>query len=335
MRPSILTRWIAATGNRFGIGRRAGPNRDGQYELPSQRRAAHPNGGRSGALAGRKSRSMLIHALTYLLLSLAGRSAHAAVDAATYLGPVAVIASKDGSRLFVANADAKQVSIVDAADGKLLRSIPMPAPPTGMVLSPDGAAVYVTCAAPRSTVCVLDADSGRVSASIPAGHTAIGPAISPDGARLYVCNRFNNDVSVIDLAERREVARVAVGREPIAAAVTPDGRFIYVASHLPQDRSNASDVAATVSVIEAAGHGTATIRLPNGSTSVRGLCVSPDGQTRVRRACSGALPIACHAAGSRLDEHQCDERHRRFDAASSSARCCWTTWIAARPILGA
>ena len=83
---------------------------------------------------------------------------------------------------------------------------------------------------------------------------------------------------MIDLADRREVARVPVGREPIAAGVTPNGKSIYVASHLPLDRTDLSDVAATVTVIDATSLETKTIRLPNGSTSVRGLCVSPDGK---------------------------------------------------------
>jgi YVTN family beta-propeller protein len=215
----------------------------------------------------------------WVLASLAAMLSMPATNAVSYLGPAAVIASKDGTRLFVANSDARQVAVLDAAGGKALQAVPMPAEPTGMVRSPDGKTIYVTCAAPRSTVCVMDADSGRVIDSIPAGHTAIGPAVSPDGARLYVCNRFNDSVSVIDLKGRREIARVPVGREPIAAVVTPDGRSVYAASHLPLDRADSSDVAATVSVIDAASLKTTTIRLPNGSSSVRGLCVSPDGKS--------------------------------------------------------
>ena len=46
-----------------------------------------------------------------------------AAEAATYLGPAAVIASKDGTRLFVANADARQIAIVDAASGKVLQAV--------------------------------------------------------------------------------------------------------------------------------------------------------------------------------------------------------------------
>ena len=213
-----------------------------------------------------------------ILLALAALLATASAEGAAYLGPVAVIGSHDGRRLFVANADAGQIAVVDAASGKVTQSIALPATPTGMVSSPDGTRIYVTCAAPQGTVCVIESDSGRVVDTIRVGHSAIGPAIAPDGSRLYVCNRFDNDVSVIDLGSRRQIARVPVSREPIAAAVTPDGKSIFAANHLPVDRADSNDVAAVVTVIDAVSRETTAIRLPNGSTSVRGLCVSPDGK---------------------------------------------------------
>jgi YVTN family beta-propeller protein len=213
------------------------------------------------------------------LLAVCGIIAPAPAPAAdAWLGPVAVAASKDGKRLFVANADAKQIALVDAAAGKVTGSIAMPAKPTGMVLSPDGKKLYVTCAAPKSTVEVLDAASGKKVASIPTGHTAVGPAIAPDGKMLYVCNRFNNAVVVIDLATGKETARIATIREPISAAVTPDGKTLFVANHLPGDRADTYDIAAAVTVIDTAGKKTTSIRLPNGSSSLRGICVSPDGK---------------------------------------------------------
>jgi YVTN family beta-propeller protein len=136
----------------------------------------------------------------------------------------------------------------------------------------------VTCAAPKSTVVVLDAASGRQVASIPTGHTATGPAISPDGKVLYVCNRFDNAVAVIDLATNKETARVAATREPIASAVTPDGKTVLVTNLLPADRADAYDVAAVVTAIDTATKRASSIRLPNGSSSLRGICVSPDGE---------------------------------------------------------
>ncbi len=53
------------------------------------------------------------------LMLIAGFGSAAA--AASDLGPVAVVASKDGKRLFVANTDARQVAVVDVASGKVTR----------------------------------------------------------------------------------------------------------------------------------------------------------------------------------------------------------------------
>ncbi|NQU20318.1 MAG: PD40 domain-containing protein [Candidatus Nealsonbacteria bacterium] len=198
-----------------------------------------------------------------------------AVRAAGYLGPTAVVASADGQTLFVANSDAKQVSVVI---GGKVSSIAVPSSPTGLVLSPDGATLYVTCIGTTSTVCAVDVKTGKVTATIPAGHTAIGPAISPDGKRLYVCNRFDDDVSVIDLEAKKEIARLPVTREPYAAAITPDGKSVFVINHLPLDPSDGYDVATRVTVIDTASNQTSSIRLPNGSSGMRGICVSPDGK---------------------------------------------------------
>ena len=198
--------------------------------------------------------------------------------AAGYFGPAVAVASKDGASLYVLGGDGKQLAVVDVASGKVTTTIDMPAEPTGAVLSPDGATLYVTCAAPRSTVCLVDVKTNKVSGSIPAGHTAMAPVVSPDGSKLYVCNRFDNDVSVIDLAAKKEIARVPVTREPVAAAITPDGKSVFVGNHISVDRADGFDVAAVVTVIDTASNKPTTIRLPNGATGVRGVCVSPDGK---------------------------------------------------------
>jgi len=199
------------------------------------------------------------------------------MTAAPFLGPIDVVASRDGRTLFVACADAKGIAVVDVATGKVSKSLAMPAEPTGLVLSSDGTTLYVTCASPEGRVCSVDIASGKLAQTISVGHGATGPAISPDGKTLYVCNRFNNNVAVIDL-KSREIALVPTLREPLAAAVTPDGRLVYVINHLPIERGDEYDVAAEITVIDTATNRTETIRLPNGSTVVRGICISPDGK---------------------------------------------------------
>ncbi len=195
-----------------------------------------------------------------------------------YQGPCALVASGDAQTLYVANADARQVACVDLPTGRVTRRLDVPAAPTGLVLSPDGTQLIVTCAAPNSTVVVIDTLSGRTIAASPAGHTATGAAVTPDGKRLYVCNRFNNDVAVIDLATSREVRRVAVVREPVAAAVTPDGTAVLVANHLPGGSPSVPPFASVVTLIDTQTHRTTAISLPHGSHSLRGLCVAPDGK---------------------------------------------------------
>ena len=73
-----------------------------------------------------------------------------------YLSPTALETSCDGKALFVACATANQIAVFDLASGKISRTIPVPESPLGLALSPDGALLYVTCAAPESRVCIVD-----------------------------------------------------------------------------------------------------------------------------------------------------------------------------------
>jgi YVTN family beta-propeller protein len=141
--------------------------------------------------------------------------------------------------------------------------------------------LFVTCAAPQSTVAVFDALTGTPLAEFRVGHTAMSPVVSPDGRRLFVCNRFHNDVSVIDLAQGREIARVDAVREPVAAAITPAGDALLVANHLALTRTDGyfkGDVSPCLTCVDTRTLKTATIALPHGASSLRGICITPDGR---------------------------------------------------------
>jgi YVTN family beta-propeller protein len=195
------------------------------------------------------------------------------------LSPTALAATPDGATLFIAGATANHVAVFDTRAGRIVRTIAMPASPSGVTISADGTRLYVTCAAPSSTVCIVETMTGRILTRIAAGHTAMSPVLSSDGKMLYVCNRFNDAVSFIDLPTGREIGRVSVPREPVAAAVTPDGRLLLVANHLHNGAADAAHVAASVSVIETATRKIVKeIQLPNGSGLLRDVQVSPDGK---------------------------------------------------------
>jgi DNA-binding beta-propeller fold protein YncE len=85
-------------------------------------------------------------------------------------------------------------------------------------------------------------------------------------------------VEVLDLVGGTVTARIPVEREPVALGLTPDGSRLVVANHLPAGRADAEIVAAGISFIDTTKNQViATVRLPNGSTSLRGLALSPDG----------------------------------------------------------
>jgi DNA-binding beta-propeller fold protein YncE/mono/diheme cytochrome c family protein len=195
-----------------------------------------------------------------------------------WLGPAAIVASPQGDRLFVALADARQVAAVDASTGRIVAQVDVPGEPTALCLDAPKGRLYVACAAPKSTVCVLDSQTLKTVQSIAAGHTASGLALTPDGAKLFVCNRFNNDVSVYSLPEGRQLARVKVSHEPVDATITPDGKTVFVINLLPNERSDREAPAVVVTAIDAASLATSEVRLPDGSSSVRGICASPDGR---------------------------------------------------------
>ncbi len=199
--------------------------------------------------------------------------------AVDYLSPQALVSSENGNLLYIAHGSAEQVAVFDTNSGKVVKTIAIGAEPTGLDLSADGKNLYVSCAGPKGRVCVIRTDNNRIIKQIPVGHSPRSPVLSPDGNALYVCNRFNNDVSVIDTQKNKQIARIGLLREPFAADITPDGKWLFVGNHLPYGPASADFVASRVCVINTKTREVDfSISLPNGSTGLRGLVVSPDGK---------------------------------------------------------
>ena len=218
-------------------------------------------------------------------LLLAGLAAGACAErraagaAARYRSPVALAADAAGQTLYVAEYTAGQVAVVDVAGGRVVRTLAVDLPPTGLALDAAHGRLYVTCEAPAGRVVAFNVATGRKEFELATGHSPLAPVVSPDGKTLWVCNRFNNQVAAYDVERRRELARVEVPREPVAAALTPDGSLLVVANHLPAMRADGYHVAARVSLVDAAARRVVTnLTLPNGSTSLRGVCLAPDGK---------------------------------------------------------
>lgn len=202
-----------------------------------------------------------------------------------YKGPYALLTSKDGTRIYIAHYDANEIAVLNTADDKIVQTIPVAKRPNGLILSSDGKTLFVTVGAYGGSVIAVDLAEGKVIQEVPAGHTPTGGAATPDGKKLFVCNRFNGTVAEYALPDLKLVKTIKAIREPRGAVCTLDSKTVYVMNELPNDIGNVPenpdaqiDVAAEITAIDVASGNTKNIRLPNGSGSQHGICISPDGR---------------------------------------------------------
>lgn len=112
--------------------------------------------------------------------------------------PNEMVLSKDGKRLFVANANRNSVSVLDTDTGKVQETL-------------------IATLTPGDTP----------------GNTPNSLAISPDGEFLYVANANINTVAVFEVEEvgkSRSMGFIPVGWYPTCVRVTPDGKKLLVAN---------------------------------------------------------------------------------------------------------
>ena len=219
------------------------------------------------------------HCLVGALLCIHAAGAAAPMESDPALPtPIAVAHYGDDGGMLVLRADG-QLLLMEAS-GKVLRSVALGARATGMALRGD--VCYVTTDEPAGQVLVVDVASGEAVRRYRVGHTPTCPVLSRDGKALYVANRFDNTVALLDLATGA-VRVVKVIREPVGLALNEEGSRLFAGNLLPEVRPFLDDenpiIAAEVSVVDTgSGRVLTHIELPNGSQSLRGMALSPDGR---------------------------------------------------------
>ena len=155
------------------------------------------------------------------------------------------VLSKDGSTLYVPDAEDSRLYVVSAASLTATASVALEGPIAAATLSADGSALFVPNSSTASTL-AMDTATLAVIASIRVSGTAnpeIGftgstnPAGTGNGSRIFVAGISSNSISEID-ATTNKVARIfadgsqspsVTGSNPPAIMATPNGRQIYLA----------------------------------------------------------------------------------------------------------
>ena len=143
--------------------------------------------------------------------------------------PVSLAVNSSTGRIYVANAESDNVSVIDGASSTVIATIPVGSTPRGVAVDPSANRVYVANSG-SNDVTVIDGESGEVVATVPVGKEPWGLATDPGTGRVFVSNRSSGTVSVIGGRHNFVIRTVSVGDLPTGVAVNPDTRRVYVAS---------------------------------------------------------------------------------------------------------
>lgn len=180
--------------------------------------------GRSGRSRPGTGRRLLALGAAAGLALMSWTGADSAITAApqpVHAAPKAYVA------LFGDNA----VAVIDTGTNRVLKTIPVPPGPEGVVASPDGTRIFASSAG-ASTVSVISTATDRVVSTIDVGSMPHGLAITRDGRHLLVAVFGTSRVAVIDTVRNQVIAQIPVGN-PHSIAISPDGRTAYVAAQQP------------------------------------------------------------------------------------------------------
>ena len=147
---------------------------------------------------------------------------------ATVAQPTPASPASTAEKAYVGVFKDDAVAVIDTTSNRVIRTIPVPKGPHGLVMTPDGRKVYVSSDG-ASTVSVIDTISDQVVSSIDVGPNPHGLAMSSDGRRLLVMAFGANQAMVIDTTSDRILSHIPV---PLAhnGAISSDGRRAYVGS---------------------------------------------------------------------------------------------------------
>lgn len=135
--------------------------------------------------------------------------------------------SHDGRRGYTANVGPGTVSVLDIANRKTLKIIPISSDTQRISVSMDDKWVF-TADQTKPRLAVIDTSTNDVKSWIAMEGIGYGSAPTPNGRWLLITLPEQNKIGVIDLKTMQVVRTIGVGTYPQEVLVRPDGKKAYV-----------------------------------------------------------------------------------------------------------
>ena len=153
------------------------------------------------------------------------------------VSPRAMAFNSDSSKLYVANYDSHNVSVIDVATNTVIKTIDITiTEPHYFAYHKEANKLYVACEG-SDIIVVIDTASDAVITQIKVGNRPSTALISPKGDLVFVANYGANTVSVIETASDQVTSTLTVGQAPIAMALNSDGNVFFVGNYCSKSLS--------------------------------------------------------------------------------------------------
>jgi YVTN family beta-propeller protein len=139
-----------------------------------------------------------------------------------------VLVSNDNQRLYTANIESENVSVIDRKSGDLITQIPCEKGAEGMAFTPDGTQLWVANQSGES-ISIIDLATHKVVERFDVPGMPVRIKFTRDGQRAYIPSWTpEGELIVLDVPSRKEIKRIRVGGYAIGIELSPDEKMAYV-----------------------------------------------------------------------------------------------------------
>lgn len=155
------------------------------------------------------------------------------------VSPVALAVDERAGHVFVANQVDGTVSVLDARNGRVIRTVPVGTAPVAIAVDARTGRAFVvnsnvfptgTISGP-SSVSVLDTHTGALVRTVAVGQRAYTLAIDERANRVFVVNGDSDSVNVLDARTGQALHTIPVGLGPRSIAADAGAGRIFVANY--------------------------------------------------------------------------------------------------------